>query len=302
MGHPVPPRHKPGPGGRGLWALPCSASQPLAGSPSLGPGKALTRLLPPLHQVLRNKGVYESVKYIQQENFWIGPSSVRGPGADGISAGSPLPVTPSWAERGLCLTWKPPSAGGPSGGTLQPGLGLSSQPPPRLPPPQIDLIHLGAKFSPCIRKDQQIEQLVLRERDLERDSGCCVQNDRSGCIQTQRKDCSVGAWALQSRPAHPGPPHRLHLPQPGGGALQGWCLHIASILPLPSLASHLPPGLTPPSLGLHPPPWAHTLLPRLTPRPWLRTHSLGSHPPPWAHTQCWQPGTGRVPTSPAPEK
>ncbi|XP_037665154.1 inactive rhomboid protein 2 isoform X2 [Choloepus didactylus] len=63
--------------------------------------------------VLRNKGVYESVKYIQQENFWIGPSS-----------------------------------------------------------------------------DQQIEQLVLRERDLERDSGCCVQNDHSGCIQTQRKDCS----------------------------------------------------------------------------------------------------------------
>eukprot|EP00069_Balaena_mysticetus_P021759 bmy_13775T0 len=79
--------------------------------------------------VLRNKGVYESVKCIQQENFWIGPSS-------------------------------------------------------------IDLIHLGAKFSPCIRKDQQIKQLVLRERELERDSGCCVQNDHSGCIQTQEQDCS----------------------------------------------------------------------------------------------------------------
>lgn len=28
-------------------------------------------------KVLRNKGVYENVKYVQQENFWIGPSSVR---------------------------------------------------------------------------------------------------------------------------------------------------------------------------------------------------------------------------------
>nr|XP_020662122.1 inactive rhomboid protein 2 [Pogona vitticeps] len=79
--------------------------------------------------VLRNKGVYESVKYIQQENFWIGPSS-------------------------------------------------------------IDLIHLGAKFSPCIRKDQQIEKLIEKERDQERNSGCCVQNDNSGCVQTLRKDCS----------------------------------------------------------------------------------------------------------------
>ncbi|XP_074778276.1 inactive rhomboid protein 2 isoform X3 [Athene noctua] len=79
--------------------------------------------------VLRNKGVYESVKYIQQENFWIGPSS-------------------------------------------------------------IDLIHLGAKFSPCIRKDRQVERLIQRERDRERGSGCCVQNDNSGCIQTLPQDCS----------------------------------------------------------------------------------------------------------------
>ncbi|KAH0629527.1 hypothetical protein JD844_011644, partial [Phrynosoma platyrhinos] len=79
--------------------------------------------------VLRNKGVYESVKHIQQENFWIGPSS-------------------------------------------------------------IDLIHLGAKFSPCIRKDQQIEKLIQKERDRERKSGCCVQNDNSGCVQTLREDCS----------------------------------------------------------------------------------------------------------------
>lgn len=27
-------------------------------------------------KVLRNKGVYENVKFVQQENFWIGPGSV----------------------------------------------------------------------------------------------------------------------------------------------------------------------------------------------------------------------------------
>ncbi|XP_010887711.1 inactive rhomboid protein 2 isoform X2 [Esox lucius] len=79
--------------------------------------------------VLKNKGVYESVKFIQQENFWIGPGSE-------------------------------------------------------------DLIHLGAKFSPCIRKDSQIVSLIQLAKDEERETGCCVQNDNSGCVQTVRKDCS----------------------------------------------------------------------------------------------------------------
>ncbi|XP_026215237.1 inactive rhomboid protein 2 [Anabas testudineus] len=79
--------------------------------------------------VLRNKGIYESVKYIQQENFWIGPSSE-------------------------------------------------------------DLIHLGAKFSPCIRQDSQIVSLIQKAKDLEKRSGCCVQNDNSGCVQTLPSDCS----------------------------------------------------------------------------------------------------------------
>ncbi|TKS68817.1 Inactive rhomboid protein 2 [Collichthys lucidus] len=79
--------------------------------------------------VLKNKGIYESVKYIQQENFWIGPSSE-------------------------------------------------------------DLIHLGAKFSPCIRQDSQIVRLIQEAKDLEKESGCCVQNDNSGCVQTHRSDCS----------------------------------------------------------------------------------------------------------------
>ncbi|KAG7265604.1 hypothetical protein CRUP_005949 [Coryphaenoides rupestris] len=79
--------------------------------------------------VLKNKGIYESVKYVQQENFWIGP------GSD-------------------------------------------------------DLIHLGAKFAPCIRQDQQVVGLIQRAKNLEEKSGCCVQNDNSGCVQTHRDACS----------------------------------------------------------------------------------------------------------------
>lgn len=56
---------------------------------------------------------------------------------------------------------------------------------------QDDLIHLGAKFSPCIRQDTQIVSLIQRAKDLERESGCCVQNDNSGCVQTLSFDCSV---------------------------------------------------------------------------------------------------------------
>lgn len=45
--------------------------------PTLEEEWAPSDLFPPTSQVLRNRGVYENVKYVQQENFWIGPSSVR---------------------------------------------------------------------------------------------------------------------------------------------------------------------------------------------------------------------------------
>lgn len=56
---------------------------------------------------------------------------------------------------------------------------------------QEHLIHLGAKFSPCMHQDSQIVRLIQRDKDLERESGCCVQNDDSGCVQTPQSDCSV---------------------------------------------------------------------------------------------------------------
>uniref|UniRef100_A0A7N6BMU9 Inactive rhomboid protein n=1 Tax=Anabas testudineus TaxID=64144 RepID=A0A7N6BMU9_ANATE len=85
--------------------------------------------------VLRNKGVYENVKFVQQENFWIGPSSVT-------------------------------------------------------------LIHLGAKYSPCMRQDKQVHELIRKKRAIERNSACCVRNDRSGCVQTSEEECSstLAVW------------------------------------------------------------------------------------------------------------
>uniref|UniRef100_A0A8C9WZM5 Inactive rhomboid protein n=1 Tax=Sander lucioperca TaxID=283035 RepID=A0A8C9WZM5_SANLU len=90
--------------------------------------------------VLRNKGVYENVKFVQQENFWIGPGSVT-------------------------------------------------------------LIHLGAKFSPCMRQDKQVHDLIREKRAIERNSACCVRNDRSGCVQTSEEECSstLAVWVKWPR-------------------------------------------------------------------------------------------------------
>ncbi|XP_063286297.1 inactive rhomboid protein 1 isoform X3 [Pelobates fuscus] len=88
-----------------------------------------------VESVLRNRGVYENVKYVQQENFWIGPSSEA-------------------------------------------------------------LIHLGAKFSPCMRQDQQVHSFIQTKREKEKHSACCVRNDKSGCIQTSEEECSstLAVW------------------------------------------------------------------------------------------------------------
>ncbi|XP_077407566.1 inactive rhomboid protein 1-like isoform X2 [Vanacampus margaritifer] len=95
--------------------------------------------------VLRSTGVYENVKFVQQENFWIGPSST--------------------------------------------------------------LIHLGAKFSPCMRQDREIHKLVQEMRVKERESGCCVRNDRSGCLQTLQEECSTTLAMWVKWPQHPNAPY-----------------------------------------------------------------------------------------------
>ncbi|XP_020942613.1 inactive rhomboid protein 1 isoform X4 [Sus scrofa] len=98
-----------------------------------------------MDSVLRNRGVYENVKYVQQENFWIGPSSEA-------------------------------------------------------------LIHLGAKFSPCMRQDPQVHSFIHAAREREKHSACCVRNDRSGCVQTSEEECSSTLAVWVKWPLHPSAP------------------------------------------------------------------------------------------------
>ncbi|XP_019880936.2 uncharacterized protein LOC109608827 isoform X3 [Aethina tumida] len=54
-----------------------------------------------------------------------------------------------------------------------------------------DLIHLGAKFAPCMRVDDKVTQEIEKLRTKERDTACCIRNDDSGCVQSSQSECSV---------------------------------------------------------------------------------------------------------------
>uniref|UniRef100_A0A3B5LUY4 Inactive rhomboid protein n=1 Tax=Xiphophorus couchianus TaxID=32473 RepID=A0A3B5LUY4_9TELE len=124
--------------------------------------------------VLRNKGVYENVKFVQQENFWIGPGSES-------------------------------------------------------------LIHLGAKYSPCMRQDEQVHNLIREKKAVERNSACCVRNDRSGCVQTSEEECSstLAEWVKWPNPIFSTPQFNGKDRQYGSVCHQdpGICLEPASVSP-----------------------------------------------------------------------
>ncbi|XP_022903463.2 inactive rhomboid protein 1 isoform X1 [Onthophagus taurus] len=58
-------------------------------------------------------------------------------------------------------------------------------------PRAADLIHLGAKFAPCMRVDNKILQDIEKRRAKERETACCIRNDDSGCVQSSQADCSL---------------------------------------------------------------------------------------------------------------
>ncbi|KAM3964518.1 rhomboid-5 [Aphomia sociella] len=60
-----------------------------------------------------------------------------------------------------------------------------------LGPRAADLIHLGAKFAPCMRRDARIARAIAALARRERDTACCIRNDDSGCVQSSKADCSI---------------------------------------------------------------------------------------------------------------
>uniref|UniRef100_A0A182JLY2 Peptidase S54 rhomboid domain-containing protein n=1 Tax=Anopheles atroparvus TaxID=41427 RepID=A0A182JLY2_ANOAO len=62
-------------------------------------------------------------------------------------------------------------------------------------PRRDDLVHLGSKYAPCMRRDAKIMDQIAKTRKQERETACCIRNDDSGCVQSSQADCSVrGLW------------------------------------------------------------------------------------------------------------
>lgn len=62
-----------------------------------------------------------------------------------------------------------------------------------------DLVHLGAKFAACMRRDLKVIDVMAKTRRQERETACCIRNDDSGCVQSSQADCSVrGLWPTVS--------------------------------------------------------------------------------------------------------
>lgn len=61
-----------------------------------------------------------------------------------------------------------------------------------------DLVHLGAKFATCMRRDARTLDVVTKTRRNERETACCIRNDDSGCVQSSQADCSVSIMPKNS--------------------------------------------------------------------------------------------------------
>ena len=58
-------------------------------------------------------------------------------------------------------------------------------------PHPADLIRLGAKYTPCMRRHEQVEKRYTKQSNLESISGCCIDWNTHGCMQTLSQQCLV---------------------------------------------------------------------------------------------------------------
>ena len=82
-------------------------------------------------------------------------------------------------------------------------------------PRPADVIHLGAVFAPCMRQDGLLLKAIKDTRKRENEeSGCCVKNDRSFCMQTTKEECSpvLSTFHRWSHGGNTGPDGRSHGP------------------------------------------------------------------------------------------
>ena len=52
------------------------------------------------------------------------------------------------------------------------------------------LIHLGAKYSPCMRSDREFDESIAADIAKEDKTGCCIRRDLNVCWQTDRTGCT----------------------------------------------------------------------------------------------------------------
>jgi len=74
-------------------------------------------------------------------------------------------------------------------------------------PEPMDLVHLGAKYAPCMRNDTSVYKAIQKDIDSERETACCIRNDRGGCFQTNQQKCSslMSRWHKWGTDEFPGP-------------------------------------------------------------------------------------------------
>ena len=55
------------------------------------------------------------------------------------------------------------------------------------------LILLGAKYAPCMRRDDRVFEKILEDRQKENVTGCCMAVNSNGCIQREAQQCMTPA-------------------------------------------------------------------------------------------------------------